>query len=1060
MRYKRTNGSTQQEQQKSGASRTDFLSWLSLNVFTPLASLIFLAFWRLRQSWNLLLLIGIGMIVSVTLVCTIPLYTLVATSAGVRGAFTSNPQQQYITINGYGKPGFSLSNSQQFKGELDQLFQQYLGNSVNNTPQFVAQTAFSPLANPHLLDTTHINYAVGLNSYDMQAVRPHIQLVQGRLPENNTHAIEIILTPDEAATLHIHIGDVLTTRLDYTYARFSPSTAALSPLPQSLSFQLVGLFNVNSASDLFWHGNIFQTTGTVGDPEIISVQAIVSTEAMFHVFDAINSLALQQNQAISNELSLSWAYQLNVAHLDSDHLSNVLTGLNNFSRAINSTMQQDPLVQNLKASTPADFISTYLQRIVTERVPLIILTFVTLGLLLLFTILMSNLLVDRQTETIAVLRSRGASQRQIFSAFSLQGLFLGVVALLIGPLLAPALASLLTQILFGGKEYDALNLIASTTAAALTDPFTLLWSYPFDTSRITIQQTNTVASAINTLLVDAPNSLNHPPNIQNAQVSGNVAKFNQYASQTQVFQVPVTLLALLAITAYAISTYVTNSGLLDAQSSVLIAAPLEQIAPLFLLFGILLIVLRLFPLILRTGAFLALRGRGALNMLALSQMAHTSGQVIRLTLLLIIAVAFLIFSQVLSASQSYHLVDVADFQVGSNFSGTIASPIAIPMKKDEPTLSYIAGAIAAQTSPYLRIPGVLAASPAYVDTLTNQNDGQQVAIQAIDTNTFAQTVTWTGQDSKQPLSTLMNQLTAARNNVGFSNTIPAIVDAAMWNALNLSQSETFSLSDPQTALNFVAISEVQHIPTIVDGNTSGNSGANDGESIEGGIIVDYQNYITSYITASATSDISKLPVHINYMWLKTTTNPTVLAHIRRTLTTSSLQLNPLNDNAALLAQLQQSTTQHNLISMISFVAVAPLLLALVGSLLASWMSVRSRLTSFAVLRALGCTPRQVASTLSIELIFVYVSAIILGCLLGLIFAFQTVPHLVFTDASSSTSSGAIFLAQSVPAVRAIIPNTLVLLLGLFILLCLGTLALMVYTVSRPATGQTLRVNED
>ncbi len=146
MRFKRTNSSTQQE---SGANRTSIFSWLSLHVFIPLNSLLFLAFWRLRQSWNLLLLIGIGMVVAVTLVCTIPLYTLVATSAGVRGAFVSNPGKQYITVNGQGIQGFSQSSSQEFEGELDQLFQQYLGGNVNYHPQFLAQTAFGPLASPH-----------------------------------------------------------------------------------------------------------------------------------------------------------------------------------------------------------------------------------------------------------------------------------------------------------------------------------------------------------------------------------------------------------------------------------------------------------------------------------------------------------------------------------------------------------------------------------------------------------------------------------------------------------------------------------------------------------------------------------------------------------------------------------------------------------------------------------------------------------------------------------------------------------------------------------------------
>ncbi|HXR66657.1 MAG TPA: FtsX-like permease family protein [Ktedonobacteraceae bacterium] len=57
-----------------------------------------------------------------------------------------------------------------------------------------------------------------------------------------------------------------------------------------------------------------------------------------------------------------------------------------------------------------------------------------------------------------------------------------------------------------------------------------------------------------------------------------------------------------------------------------------------------------------------------------------------------------------------------------------------------------------------------------------------------------------------------------------------------------------------------------------------------------------------------------------------------------------------------------------------------LLLALLGNLVASWLNARSRLVNFAALRALGTTPRQIASTLAWEQVVVYSAAMLLGCL--------------------------------------------------------------------------------
>src|SRR4029077_4065425 len=93
-------------------------------------------------------------------------------------------------------------------------------------------------------------------------------------------------------------------------------------------------------------------------------------------------------------------------------------------------------------------------------------------------------------------------------------------------------------------------------------------------------------------------------------------------------------------------------------------------------------------------------------------------------------------------------------------------------------------------------------------------------IKAVDARTFAQTAIWTSQDSTQSLNSLMGQLSASRKLAQDKHVIPAIVDAETWNELHLSPGQLFSLSlatigTSGTQLSFLALAEVQHIPTMI-----------------------------------------------------------------------------------------------------------------------------------------------------------------------------------------------------------------------------------------------------
>src|SRR5260370_31727727 len=131
---------------------------------------------------------------------------------------------------------------------------------------------------------------------------------------------------------------------------------------------------------------------------------------------------------------------------------------------------------------------------------------------------------------------------------------------------------------------------------------------------------------------------------------------------------------IIPLTGCAITFYLTNSGVLDAQLRLLLLSPLTLLGIVFLLIAALLVFLRLFQLLLRLGAWLAARSQRAAPMLALPQMARAPRQSERMPLLSALAPAFVIFTLVYSASQAQRIPEVAAFQSGADFSGVPENP--------------------------------------------------------------------------------------------------------------------------------------------------------------------------------------------------------------------------------------------------------------------------------------------------------------------------------------------------------------------------------------------------
>ncbi len=638
------------------------------------------------------------------------------------------------------------------------------------------------------------------------------------------------------------------------------------------------------------------------------------------------------------------------------------------------------------------------------------------GLILLFISLMINLLVERQAEAIAVLRSRGAPRGLIFRSMTVQTVCLCLLALIVGPVLSLLAVDVIAGRALGNEQYGALQVV-------LGQPVTAAWGLRWYALAAVIFAF--VAMVVSTYQAANRNILA----LRRDSARGTRPPFWQRLNLDIVF-------AVIALVGYGIYVYAVNQVPPSVQ---ILLSPLALVAPIFLLLGAALLFLRFFPSLLSLAAKLAARSRSAAPVLAISQMARSPRQASRMILLLALSTAFALFTLTFSATQYQRTLDVSAFEVGADFSGQL--------KLSNETPAYI-------TKHYQNIRGVLSATSAYEDQFsdTNATTALDMYIIAADTSSYAQTVIW--PDLGVSPSVLAGRLAAQRRAATGADVVPAVIDQALANSLQLRAGSRFITQPSGYGINeemhFVVLAVVTNIPTLYDDPDAADNG-----SSNGGLLVDYQTFATVYHL-----DTGNTAPALNLVWLRTRSDKSSLASVRTALSKGALAVDQLRDRRLLIAQAEANPLIVDLFGTLDLGAATALFLALLGVLLASWLSARNRLTSFAMLRALGGEPRQLTRILLVEQGIIYALSIVLGVVVGIVLSILALPVLVIANGIASPST---FNASNldVPPVHAVYPlQHLGLALGALAVICLISIVVMTAVVARASIGKTLRLNED
>lgn len=368
--------------------------------------------YRLVAHWELVLASIFGLVVSLSLVLSIPLYA--------DAVYYRTLQKRIIEDSEFGvrsRPPFSFlfhyygGWSGPLKWEDMQAVDQYLassGSSTLNLPQLQLVRYISSDSYP-LMPEGEISMLAGMKINRtslgvMTGFNDHIRILDGRLPTTGTaagdEAIEVLISKNFATETEYKVGDI------YQFVA-TKGWFLERDLIGKVQVRIVGIWEPIDSDESYW----------ISAPKFYDHTLFITEESFS------GSVNQQIPQAI---FSAYWYFVMDGSHVFSGDVIPLLQRINRLDR---TASEQLP---NLRLRiSPVDALSTYQRSANLLTVLLYAFSVPIIGLILAFIGLVSRLSVERQRNEIAVMRSRGASPFLVLCFTIFEALLLGFFALLV-----------------------------------------------------------------------------------------------------------------------------------------------------------------------------------------------------------------------------------------------------------------------------------------------------------------------------------------------------------------------------------------------------------------------------------------------------------------------------------------------------------------------------------------------------------------------------------------------------------------------------------------------------
>ena len=452
-----------------------------------------------------------------------------------------------------------------------------------------------------------------------EGVRDKVELVSGRWPAAGGAA-----TPDAPPTIEVAIGQRAAEAGGFELG----TQRAIHPSWQDdtapITVEVVGIVSPIDYTDRYWgvRRDHFQVPTETTDAFAFFAPRETLVDTMAGYLPTLRArlevLAMIDRQAFTSDLAADAALRFRGA-------------FEAITKEIERTRIETEIVKTLDAYETKEFFSS---------IPLLVLTLQIVGIVLFYLVLVSTMVVERQSAEVALLKSRGAGLWHIMAISAIEGLLLVALGLGLGPLVAQEAIALLGfspafEGLTGGArlsvELTGETFIWAGIGAALAF-VALLWP-AWRSNRATV--------------VHYVRSTSRPQD---------KPAFQRYYLDLVVVGVG----ALLFFQLQESGSLVTEDlfGGLDQD-------PLLLIAPAVFVVTVAVLFLRLFPLLLSAFAWVARQVGGASMQMVLWHLTRAPVQPGRLALLLIMATSLGMFGGTFGATLDRSFDDRAAYESGA-----------------------------------------------------------------------------------------------------------------------------------------------------------------------------------------------------------------------------------------------------------------------------------------------------------------------------------------------------------------------------------------------------------
>ncbi len=881
-----------------------------------LAGIIVVVSRRLWSNLSLILAIAAGFTVAVAIVVSIPVYAEAVGYRILREELTS-------TVNGTKRPPFafmyrylgSMSGAiaPDKLSAIDTFFAEQLPNRLGLN--ITGQTRFiSTDKIPLKLTAAGGGQPLGWVSMAYaDKIADHIDIFEGRMPQATSidEPMEVLLSAEFAYGLGLQPGEVY-----YVFAQRDAPEKSMIPI------RVAGIWQPKDPGDDYWFysPDVLRETLFTAE-ESFTTQLLAANEKPVHV--ALWYVVADGSVLRSSDVPAFGA------------------------RIDRATAEANKILKGVRLDvSPIDALLRHITRVKQLTTTLTIFSIPVLGLIAYFVVLVAGLVVQRQSNEIAVLRSRGASRGQVLGIYLIEWVIIGLVAISVGVGVGQLSAIAMTwtrsfldfrpidEFLPIGMSQDAwsravqivgLMLIAALIPAFFTSKFTIV-SFKSERARATQKP------------------------------------FWQRAYLDILLMIPIGY-GWWMLKQQGSLGMINGAGVVDPFNN-----PLLLIAPSLFIFASALIAVRIFPMLMQFLEFFTRYLPGIAGITALRYLSRTPRAYSGPVLLLIVTLSLAGFTASMAKSLDTNLLernryiaggDVMLFDMGQDTGGgNAAAPGSVEAAMVETTTTEDAKLTGPKyfflpVTDYLSIPGVahatrVANTKARIVVNSKTLDAHYYGIDRLE---FPQVAYWRADFADQSLGELMNLLADDPSSV--------LVDKAYAKMVNLRIGDSFFIQMNN-------LDSTVNVPVVVKGYINLFPTA---YPSEGPVVVGNLEYSFDMQGGQYPYDV----------WLRLTDEDTVSDDdIYRGSITLGMRTFMREFAPKVIKAERLRPERQGFFGLLSVGFIAAAFLSMLGFLFYSILAFQRRFVELGMLRAIGLSTAQLGTLLAIEQTFIIGVAVITG----------------------------------------------------------------------------------